>query len=110
MPTSDRPQPETYERQLQITEQLARLEEKMSAYSDKSQTTGDLLMSRLGQVETKLEKIEQKLVDDSVNVVLRLDRLEQTEARRNKLTWTAITASITAFIVAGVRLLTGGPH
>ncbi len=52
----------------------------------------------------KVDRIEQRLPH---KLEVRLDRLEVSEARRQKLTWSAVGAAVTALIGAAWALLTG---
>jgi hypothetical protein len=67
------------------------------------------LSTQLDRMQAKLDKIDTFLTggdDPSKGIIVRLDRVEQTQATHTKMIWTAITAGLTALGGLVVKWLT----
>jgi len=88
---------------LQITAQLARLTERCDQTASDLRENYSALQSQIEDHTTRindgLTRLEHLLLGNgSDGLVVRIDRLEQNEDRRSKLTWAAVGSSIACAI------------
>lgn len=97
----DKELPSLGERQVEIIEQLARLEVRLDNQRAEQSHGQELLNDRLGNIDKSLEKLQHNLSGNGEDgLFIRIDRLEQSERRRSRLTWIAIAAAVAALLPA----------
>ena len=94
---------------LEVVQALAALRERSESLSEKITENHQLIAERFEGLEARFDHIDHFLSGNGSgkSVAVRLDRLEQNESRRNRLSWAVITSLVAAAVAFIVKALRG---